>query len=167
VYLSTTQLSDNRIKAVARGWLPYKLRFEIETIRREKPSLIEFKATGDFETDSSRWILQPEGDGTHVVLDWNPIVEKPIVRMLSPILKPLFDWNHYWTMRRGERQDNQKPSIAPPSQAQLSIKLDLNEPLELRIGNDMTRWRALKVCRCGYSPPRLGGVAAALNIKMR
>jgi len=104
VYLSTTKIGDNRIDAVARGWLPYKLRFQIETIRREKPSIIEFKATGDFETDSSKWILHPERDGTHVVLDWNPIVEKPVVRMLSPILKPLFEWNHHWTMRRGERQ---------------------------------------------------------------
>jgi len=104
VYLSTTKVSDNRIAAVARGWLPYKLRFEIETIRREKPGLIEFKATGDFRTDSSRWILQAEDGGTHVVLDWNPIVDKSIVRLLSPILKPLFEWNHHWTMQRGERQ---------------------------------------------------------------
>jgi hypothetical protein len=104
VYRSSTKIGNNRIDAVARGWLPYKLRFVIETIRREKPSLIEFKASGDLRTDSSRWILHSEGGGTHVVLEWNPIVEKPIVRMFSPPLKPLFEWNHYWTMQRGERQ---------------------------------------------------------------
>jgi len=104
VYLSTTKTGKDRIDAVARGWLPYKLRFEIETIRRDKPILIEFKARGDFRTDSSKWILRPEGSGTHVILDWNPIVEKPVVRLFSPILKPLFEWNHHWTMRRGESQ---------------------------------------------------------------
>src|SRR4030095_1052013 len=104
VYLSATKVGEDRIVAVARGWLPYKLRFVIETIRRDKPTLIEFRAGGDFRTDSSRWILRPEGSGTHVILDWNPIVDKPIVRFFSPVLKPLFEWNHHWTMRRGEVQ---------------------------------------------------------------
>ncbi len=104
VYLRTMPIAGNRIDALARGWLPYKLRFVIETVRREKPALIEFKATGDFRTDSSKWILMPEGSGTHVVLDWNPIVDKAVIRMFSPVLKPLFEWNHHWTMRRGEKQ---------------------------------------------------------------
>jgi hypothetical protein len=35
-------------------------------------------------------------------LDWRPVVYKPMVRYLTPLLKPLFSSNHYWTMRRGE-----------------------------------------------------------------
>jgi hypothetical protein len=31
-------------------------------------------------------------------------VQKLVVKFLSPILKPLFRWNHEWTMKRGERQ---------------------------------------------------------------
>jgi hypothetical protein len=106
VYLSATALDKDkkRVAVVARGWLPYKLRFTIETLHTEKPKLIEFKATGDFVTDVSRWVLQPEGEGTLVTLEWNPRVEKPVVKFLSPILKPLFYWNHEWTMKRGERQ---------------------------------------------------------------
>ncbi len=113
VYLSAVPL-DNverpkvgaRVAAVARGWLPYKLRFTVETTALDRPNLIAFKATGDFETDESRWILRPQGTGagTHVILDWNPIVEKPLVKLLSPILKPVFRWNHNWTMVRGQRQ---------------------------------------------------------------
>jgi hypothetical protein len=30
------------------------------------------------------------------------IAEKPLIRALSPLLKPLFAWNHYWTTPRGE-----------------------------------------------------------------
>ena len=112
VYLSTEALdatagepkAGSRYAAVARGWLPYKLRFTIETLVLQKPGLIVFKASGDFETDDSRWILSPKGTGTHVVLDWNPIVEKPIIKFFSPVLKPLFRWNHNWTMVRGQRQ---------------------------------------------------------------
>ena len=111
VYLSAEPLGDDdaprvgaRIAAVARGWLPYKLRFTIETTALDKPRLIAFKASGDFETDDSRWLLTPNGAGTSVVLDWNPIVEKPVIKLLSPILKPIFRWNHHWTMVRGQRQ---------------------------------------------------------------
>jgi len=93
-----------RIAVVARGWLPYKLRFIIETLALEKPRLIVFKASGDFETDDSRWLLTPNDAGTRVVLDWNPMVKKPIVKLFSPALKPLFRWNHNWTMVRGQRQ---------------------------------------------------------------
>ncbi len=106
VYLSAKPLdnSGKRVAVVAKGRLPYKLRFTIETLRTEKPSLIEFRATGDFVTDVSRWVLKPEGEGTAVILEWNPRVEKPLVKFLSPILKPLFYWNHEWTMKRGQRQ---------------------------------------------------------------
>ena len=111
VYLQARTLESNdephvgqRIAVLTKGWLPYKLRWTIETTRLERPRLIEFKASGDFSTDGSRWILRPENGGTDVMLDWNPIVEKPVVKFLSPVLKPVFEWNHHWAMRLGERQ---------------------------------------------------------------
>jgi uncharacterized protein YndB with AHSA1/START domain len=107
VYLSAKVLDGKggkRVAVVARGRLPYKLRFTIESLREQKPNLIEFRASGDFVTDVSRWVLKPEGKGTSVTLEWNPRVEKPVVKFLSPILKPLFRWNHEWTMKRGEKQ---------------------------------------------------------------
>jgi hypothetical protein len=110
VYLSAVPLDDgkprvgSRVAVVARGRLPYKLRFTIQTTVLEKPYLIAFKATGDFETEDSRWVLERSGSGTHVILDWNPAVEKPVVKLLSPVLEPLFRWNHNWTMIRGQKQ---------------------------------------------------------------
>jgi hypothetical protein len=48
---------------------------------------------------------QPSRDeATSVTLEWNPKVEKPLVKILSPILKPVFRWNHEWTMKHGQRQ---------------------------------------------------------------
>jgi uncharacterized protein YndB with AHSA1/START domain len=111
VYLSARTLVDGspdgagrQVAVVARGWLPYRLRFTIETLNLRKPHLIEFRASGDFVTDASRWLLKSEANGTRVTLEWNPRVEKPIVKFLSPILKPIFRWNHHWTMRRGQVQ---------------------------------------------------------------
>ncbi|TMA13506.1 MAG: hypothetical protein E6J89_01120 [Deltaproteobacteria bacterium] len=109
VYLSAEPLEAEaqdakRVAVVARGWLPYRLRFTIQTLTLQKPELIEFKATGDFVTDVSRWVLKSEGNRTSVTLEWNPRAEKLVVKLLSPILKPLFRWNHHWTMKRGQRQ---------------------------------------------------------------
>ena len=111
VYLSAQPLVDTsaggvgrQVAVVARGWLPYRLHFTIETLILRKPHLIEFKASGDFVTNASRWLLKSETNGTNVTLEWNPRVEKPIVKFLSPVLKPIFHWNHHWTMRRGEVQ---------------------------------------------------------------
>jgi hypothetical protein len=106
VYLQATALDSaaRHVAVLTKGWLPYKLRWTIETIRMEKPNLIEFKASGDFSTDSSKWLLRAEGSATRVTLDWNPKVEKPIVKLLSPVLKPVFEWNHHWAMNRGEKQ---------------------------------------------------------------
>ena len=42
--------------------------------------------------------------GTDATLEWNPVVDKMVIRLLSPIAKPLFRSNHSWTMRHGERQ---------------------------------------------------------------
>ena len=41
---------------------------------------------------------------THCELDWRPVVAKPFVRQLTPVLRPLFRANHNWTMRRGQQR---------------------------------------------------------------
>jgi hypothetical protein len=42
-------------------------------------------------------------------------VEKPLVTILSPLLKSIFRWNHDWTMKRGERQiAEQKMGVTEP-----------------------------------------------------
>ncbi len=109
VYLSARAVSGGgeagaQTAVVVKGWLPYKLRFTIETLRLERPTLIEIRASGDFKVDRSTWTLRQVDGHTEAVLDWRPIVEKAIIRLLSPVARPLFRSNHNWTMRRGERQ---------------------------------------------------------------
>jgi uncharacterized protein YndB with AHSA1/START domain len=111
VFLRARLLNDlpepsvgGRVEFLAKGWLPYKVRYTAETTRLEPPTLMEFKATGDFRTDASRWVLKEENGGTSATLEWNPIVDKAIIKLTSPVAKPLFRSNHSWTMRHGERQ---------------------------------------------------------------
>jgi hypothetical protein len=57
---------------------------------------------GDFE-GGGEWTLEPAEGGTNATLDWRPIVNKPLVKNLTPVLRPLFRSNHTWTMKRGEK----------------------------------------------------------------
>ena len=93
-----------RVALVTKGWLPYRLRWIAKTTRLDRPWLIEFKGEGDFRTDSSRWVLREIEGGAEATLEWNPIVDQLVVRLLSPIARPLFRSNHVWAMRLGERQ---------------------------------------------------------------
>jgi uncharacterized protein YndB with AHSA1/START domain len=89
-----------------RSRLPYALDFEMTTTRVEKPHLLEGEAQGEL-AGVGRWRLFEEdgavGDGpvTAVVYEWNVHTTKPWMNLLSPIARPVFEWNHDWVMRNG------------------------------------------------------------------
>jgi hypothetical protein len=82
--------------------LPYRLRFESNVVAAERPRSIEMTLSGDFEGGGS-WNFEAAEGGTRAVLNWRPVVNKPLVKNLTPVLRPLFRANHTWTMKRGER----------------------------------------------------------------
>ena len=93
------------VTIVSRGFLPYLLRWEAEIVEADAPRGFDFTMTGDFVGRGS-WSFESAGGGTNAVFDFRPGVEKPGVKQLSPVLKPLFRWNHRWAMKRGERGAN-------------------------------------------------------------
>ncbi len=58
---------------------------------------------GDFVGEGI-WTLTPVPNGTRAVLEWRVEVRKPFVRHLTPLLRPLFAWNHRWAMQRGQER---------------------------------------------------------------
>jgi hypothetical protein len=93
------------VEIVSRGFLPYRLRWEAEVVEAEALRGFDFTMTGDFVGGGS-WTFEPADGGTNAIFEFRPRVEKTGVKQLSPILKPLFGWNHGWAMRRGERGVN-------------------------------------------------------------
>ena len=91
-----------KARAKARGFLPYTLDFVLEAMTLVPGKLVEVRATGDFDGIWRAEIIR-DGDGTRVEIEWTVTVNMPLIRYLSPILKPLFALNHYWTTPRGER----------------------------------------------------------------
>jgi Polyketide cyclase / dehydrase and lipid transport len=93
----------NTVAVVARGFLPYRLRFSLETAEVDPPTRITSSLHGDFE-GTGEWRLSHNGNATIAELDWRPIVNKPGVKHLTPALRPLFRANHNWTMNRGQQR---------------------------------------------------------------
>jgi uncharacterized protein YndB with AHSA1/START domain len=92
-----------RVRVKARGALPYRLRFVLEATALERDRLVEVTTHGDFRGVWRAALSDlADGAGTRVDIDWRVTVAKPLIRYLSPLLKPLFTWNHNWTTPRGE-----------------------------------------------------------------
>jgi uncharacterized protein YndB with AHSA1/START domain len=84
-----------------RTALPYTLTFAMRTTRVEPMRLIEGRAEGELN-GLGRWTLAEDGAGTRVRYDWIVEVEKPWMRALAPLLRPVFAWNHNKVMAWGE-----------------------------------------------------------------
>ncbi len=89
------------IRLRAAGWLPYMLRINFKTTESRYPNGFTMEATGDLE-GTGVWVFEQEGSHVNVTYDWTIRANKPIVRSLSFLLKPIFRSNHNWTMRKGE-----------------------------------------------------------------
>jgi mannose-6-phosphate isomerase-like protein (cupin superfamily) len=90
-----------RTRVKVHGPLPYRLGFMVESVCAERPYVLVVKTKGDL-VGTGVWRLRSVEGGTEVGYDWRPRAEFPLVRLLSPLLKPLFRYNHDWCMRQGE-----------------------------------------------------------------
>jgi hypothetical protein len=70
------------------------------------------RLSGDFE-GTGEWRLREEHGATLAELDWRPVVAKPFVRQLTPVLRLLFRANHNWTMRRGQQRILERLLLSP------------------------------------------------------
>ena len=89
-----------RARLLTRGRLPYRLRWELTCVEATAPSRLVSRIEGDFVGEGI-WTISPADGGTRAALEWNVEVRKGLVRHLTPVLRPLFAWNHRWAMARG------------------------------------------------------------------
>lgn len=80
--------------------LPYALTFDVETVRVEPLRELEGRAFGELD-GTGIWTFTPEGDATRVRYLWRVEVTKPWMRLLAPLLRPVFKWNHNKVMAWG------------------------------------------------------------------
>jgi hypothetical protein len=89
------------IRLRAGGWLPYTLRISFRTIESRYPNGFSMEAFGDLE-GKGVWTFEQNGPHVNVTYDWTIQANKPIIRGLSFILRPIFRSNHNLTMKRGQ-----------------------------------------------------------------
>jgi hypothetical protein len=108
-----------RVALVTKGWLPYSIQWELETVESRYPNGSTIVANGGFE-GRGVWTFVQDGPFVDMTYDWRIRADKPLLRRLSFLLKPLFAANHRWAMAQGEA----------------SLKLEL---LRRRAGSDEAR----------------------------
>ena len=109
VYLEVKILEPGDAKGVGKvvdlhtkGRLPYRLRWKFRVVENNEPYGFVIEAFGDF-VGSGVWKFEQDGEWVNIQYDWDIIAEKPILKLLSWLLKPIFSWNHLWAMAQAEQ----------------------------------------------------------------
>jgi uncharacterized protein YndB with AHSA1/START domain/quercetin dioxygenase-like cupin family protein len=100
-----------------KGRLPYHLNTRSVITELDPPRRITAEVDGDLR-GTGTWTLTPIGGvpttadvaveggppgrnpGTHVRFDWQVHADRRLLRLLTPVLRPLFRWNHNWAIAR-------------------------------------------------------------------
>lgn len=108
VYLQVKELAPGDLhglgkagELLTRGRLPYTLRWTMIVDRTDYPRGFELAASGDF-VGRGRWQFIQRNTNVDIVFDWRIRAEKPLLRRLSWLAKPLFRANHAWAMAQGQ-----------------------------------------------------------------
>ena len=96
------RLDDDRAIVRVRSILPYDLHLVL-TRRRDTAEVLEAGIEGDLR-GFARFRLRPDGSGaTRMLFEQEVEARKPLMRVLAPLARLLFRWNHAAMMRSGER----------------------------------------------------------------
>ena len=110
VYLDVKELAPGdpvtgtgrAIELYTKGWLPYTLRWRFTVTESDPPNGFKLVAEGDF-VGTGVWTFKQDGDFVEALYDWRIGVDKTLIRLGTPIFRPVFAANHRWAMARGEQ----------------------------------------------------------------
>ena len=107
VYLDVQELAPGDADGVGKvvslytkGWLPYTLRWQFRVTRNSYPHGFELEALGDF-VGRGVWTFRQVGPTVEIEYLWEVMADKPLLRRLSWLFKPVFAANHRWAMQKG------------------------------------------------------------------
>lgn len=80
--------------------LPYSLSFDMCVTEIDKPNRMVGAASGELN-GTGMWTLNAEGNATRVHYEWRVRVTKPWMRLVAPLARPIFAWNHDQVMQAG------------------------------------------------------------------
>ena len=108
VYLSVQPIEppdehglNQRVRLHTKGWLPYTLRWELRVTSSRYPEHFGIEATGDF-VGTGVWTITQDDGYVNATYDWRIRAEKPLLKVLEPLMRPVLEANHRWAMKQGE-----------------------------------------------------------------
>ena len=90
-----------RVEVWAKGWLPYTRRWTYRTLEPPADDQLLVEVRGELDGQGT-WTIRQAGPEVTAELLWEVTAHKRLIRSLGPVMKPLFESNHHWCMRRGE-----------------------------------------------------------------
>lgn len=84
----------------------YRLKHSVAITEITPGKSIEFTSDGDLKGYGT-WKFKKQGLVTGMFIDWHVETSKNWMNILSPILRPVFNYNHAALMKSGERGLNQ------------------------------------------------------------
>jgi uncharacterized protein YndB with AHSA1/START domain/quercetin dioxygenase-like cupin family protein len=103
VYLEVAADGEAEVGSESRqhfkGRLPYHLHTRSVITELDRPARVTAEVDGDLRGRGT-WTLTPTAAGTHVRFDWQVHADRPLLRVLTPLLRPLLRWNHDWAIAR-------------------------------------------------------------------
>jgi hypothetical protein len=108
-----------------KGWLPYTLRWTLTITEPITDTGFALSADGDL-SGTGRWTFLQQGPEVLIRYDWRIHANKPLLRHLTWLLRPVFAANHRWAMARGEESlrlelrrrrattETQRAGVPPP-----------------------------------------------------
>jgi hypothetical protein len=85
----------------AKGWLPYTIEFTGRVVENRYPHGYTLETVGEF-SGRGTWTIDADGPWVNATFHWAVRGHKPLWRWFTFLLRPIFESNHRWTMRRGE-----------------------------------------------------------------
>lgn len=85
-----------------RGFLPYTMDWQARATEVEKPVRLVVEAQGDLQ-GTGEWRFRQDGEWAQVDYDWTVVANRPWMKRLAPLLRPVFAANHRWAMRKGQQ----------------------------------------------------------------
>jgi hypothetical protein len=107
VYLDVQELAPGGADGVGKvvslytkGWLPYTLHWQFRVTTNSYPHGFALEAFGDF-VGRGVWTFRQAGATVEIEYLWEVMADKPLLRRLSWLFKPVFAANHRWAMQKG------------------------------------------------------------------
>jgi uncharacterized protein YndB with AHSA1/START domain/mannose-6-phosphate isomerase-like protein (cupin superfamily) len=104
VYIDVEADGEPTVGSVSRqhfkGRLPYHLHTRSRITRLEAPRVITAEVDGDLRGRGTWTLTETLRGGTHVSFEWIVDADRRLLRVLTPLLRRAFRWNHDWAIGR-------------------------------------------------------------------